>query len=135
MTREQGHRVAAIRTAGIADEKVILDPGLGFAKTAEQNWQLLAGLDRIDALGFPQLVGASRKSFLGAVLADERGPRPVGEREHANTALTTLLARPQKWGSVWGSRVHDVRATCDALAVLAAWSQHEATDSTRQERA
>ncbi len=121
--RELAERVAAIRAAGIADEQVVLDPGLGFAKQAGHNWDLLAGLGELADLGFPLLVGASRKSFLGALLADDDGPRGVEGREHANTALTTLLAAPQPWGRVWGLRVHDVRATTDALAVLAVWGR------------
>ncbi len=134
VVQELGERVASIRAAGIDPAKVILDPGLGFAKTAEQNWELLAGLGELHELGFPQLVGASRKSFLGALLADAHGPRPVTDREDANTALTTLLAQPQPWGQVWGIRVHDVRATRDALAVLAAWSQRSHPQTGRQER-
>jgi dihydropteroate synthase len=113
--RELGERVAAILEAGIARERVVLDPGLGFAKRGEHNWELIAHLDEISSLGFPLLVGASRKSFLGELLEDADGtPRPVGEREHANTALTVLLARR----GVWGLRVHDVRSASDALRVL-----------------
>lgn len=117
--RELEQRVDAARAAGIDDDRLVLDPGLGFAKTAEQNWQLLAGLDEIDSLGFPLLVGASRKGFLGRLLAGPDGePRPVDQREHAGVALSLLLAQR----GVWGVRVHDVRATTDALAV---WSRLE----------
>ena len=109
-------RVAAARAAGIDDARLVLDPGLGFAKTADHNWELLRHLDALDALGFPLLVGASRKRFLGALLADDRGePRPVDEREHANTAITTLVARH----GVWAVRVHDARAARDAIRVVA----------------
>jgi dihydropteroate synthase len=112
---ELADRVAAIRAAGIADDRVVLDPGLGFAKGATHNWQLVAGLDRLADLGFPLLVGASRKSFLGRLLADaDDRPRPVDEREAAGIALTVLLAQR----GVWGVRVHDVRANRDALRVL-----------------
>jgi dihydropteroate synthase len=112
--RELGERVAATRAAGIPDDRVVLDPGLGFAKRGEHNWQLLAGLDRVAALGFPLLVGASRKSFLGALLADADGqPRPVDGRDVAGHALTLLLAQR----GVWGVRVHDVRGTRDVLRV------------------
>ncbi|WP_211357177.1 dihydropteroate synthase [Nocardioides rubriscoriae] len=112
--RELAERVAAARAAGIADDKVVLDPGLGFAKRGEHNWQLLEGLDRVAALGFPLLVGASRKSFLGALLAAPDGaPRPVSEREVAGHALTLVLAQR----GVWGVRVHDVRGTRDVLRV------------------
>ncbi|MCB0909593.1 MAG: dihydropteroate synthase [Nocardioidaceae bacterium] len=111
---ELADRVAEIRAAGIPDDRVILDPGLGFAKTATHNWELLRSLDRLAALGFPLLIGASRKSFLGSLLADPGGtPRPTGDREHAHAALVALLAEHD----LWGLRVHDVRATRDALAV------------------
>ncbi|WP_372728228.1 dihydropteroate synthase [Nocardioides sp.] len=113
--RELGERLRAATSAGIAPERIVLDPGLGFAKEAEHNWQLLAGLADLAALGHRLLVGASRKSFLGALLADTDGvPRGVEEREHANTALTAHLARC----GVWGIRVHDVRAAHDALRVV-----------------
>ena len=112
---ELAARVEAILAAGIAPEKVVLDPGLGFAKRQEHNWELLRHLDAIQALGHPVLVGASRKSFLGRLLADRRGTvRPVDQREHANTALTVHLAGL----GVWGLRVHDVRAARDALRVI-----------------
>ena len=112
---ELAERVEAMLAAGIDPSRIVLDPGLGFAKRAEHNWALLRDLGPIEALGFPLLVGASRKSFLGGVLADERGPRPVDQREHAHTALTVVLAQR----GVWGLRVHDVRAASDALRVLA----------------
>ena len=112
---ELSDRVAAIRAVGIADERIVLDPGLGFAKLPEHNWALLRGLDRVADLGFPLLVGASRKSFLGQLLAGPDGvPRPVDDREAASLALTLLLAQR----GVWGVRVHDVRATRDVLRVL-----------------
>jgi len=110
--------------AGIDRDRIVLDPGLGFAKRPQHNWQLLADLAPVQALGFPLLVGASRKSFLGTLLASDGSPRPVGEREHANTALTVLLAQQQ----VWGLRVHDVLAAKDALRVLERLDQEEAHD-------
>ncbi|MFT4288988.1 dihydropteroate synthase [Nocardioides sp.] len=113
---ELEQRLAAAHTAGIAEERLILDPGLGFSKTAEQNWELLRGLAEIEALGPPVLVGASRKTFLGRLLAGSDGAlRPIGEREAAHAALVALLAER----GVWGLRVHDVRATRDALAATA----------------
>jgi dihydropteroate synthase len=113
---ELAARVDAMLAAGIAAERIVLDPGLGFAKRARHDWELLAGLDRVAELGFPVLVGASRKSFLGGLLAGPDGaPRPVDQREAANTALTVHLARE----GVWGIRVHDVRASHDALRVVA----------------
>ena len=99
-------------------------PGSGSPSTAEHNWQLLADLGPIKALGYPLLVGASRKSFLGTLLADADGnPRPVDDREDATTALSVVLARE----GVWGLRVHDVRSTRDALRVL------DALDTAREE--
>lgn len=114
--RELGERLEAVLAAGVPLERVVLDPGLGFAKTAEQNWQLLASLDAVEELGCPVLVGASRKSFLGSLLAHEGAPRPVDEREHAHAALVALLSVR----GVDSLRVHDVRATRDALAVAVA---------------
>ncbi|QCC78795.1 dihydropteroate synthase [Nocardioides daphniae] len=111
--RELAARVEAALAAGVREEQLVLDPGLGFAKTADQNWELTAGLDAVESLGFPVLVGASRKSFLGSLLAAPDGtPRPIAEREHAGVALSLLAQR-----GVWSVRVHDVRATTDALAV------------------
>ncbi len=115
VVRELGERVAAARAAGVDDDRLVLDPGLGFAKTADHNWELVAGTARLQELGFPLLVGGSRKSFLGSLLAGTDGtPRPVDDREAASTALTLLLAQH----GVWGIRVHEVRASADALAVL-----------------
>ena len=102
----------------------MLDPGLGFAKTAEHNWALLRGLGPISSLGFPVLVGASRKSFLGSLLAGSDGvARGVEDREHAASALHVLLAQE----GVWGLRTHDVRAAHDALRALARWNETEPT--------
>ena len=77
---ELGERVDAILAAGVAAERVVLDPGLGFAKGAAHNWELIRHLDEIGALGYPLLVGASRKSFLGRLLADPQGARQAGGR-------------------------------------------------------
>ncbi|GGO78390.1 dihydropteroate synthase [Nocardioides deserti] len=114
---ELSERLEAVLAAGVDPARVVLDPGLGFAKRGEHNWELLRDLDPITALGQPVLVGASRKSFLGRLLAaDDGSPRPVEQREHAHAAVVAHLARQ----GVWGVRVHDVRATRDALAVVAA---------------
>jgi dihydropteroate synthase len=122
---ELGERVEAARAAGVRDERIVLDPGLGFAKLPEHNWELLRRLDRLADLGLPILVGASRKTFLGRLLADpadpEGRPRPVDQREAAGVALSTLLAAGAGGTPVWGIRVHDVRAHLDALRVVAAW--------------
>ncbi len=111
---ELSDRVAAIRSAGIADEQIVLDPGLGFAKRPDHNWELLGRLGLVKELGFPLLVGASRKRFLGELLAEAGTPRPVGEREFAHAAIVATLALE----GVWGLRVHDVRATRDVLATI-----------------
>jgi len=114
--RELGERLAAVLAAGVPHERVVLDPGLGFAKRPGHNWELLGALDALRELDCPLLVGASRKSFLGSLLAVDGVPRPVDQREHAHVALVTLLALR----GVDLLRVHDVRATKDALAVVAA---------------
>ena len=115
---ELRRRVDDAVAAGVSIDRIAVDPGLGFAKTADHNWQLLAQLDALDRLGLPILVGSSRKSFLGTLLADPVGtPRPVLDREDANVALTTLAAVL----GVWGVRVHQARASVDALKVVARW--------------
>ncbi|WP_310253504.1 dihydropteroate synthase [Nocardioides sp. BE266] len=114
--RELGERLEAAEAAGIPRARIVLDPGLGFAKEPHHNWELLQQLDVLAGLGCPLLVGASRKSFLGTLLRHDGVPRPVGEREHAHAALVALLADR----GVDILRVHDVRATRDALAVAAA---------------
>lgn len=121
---EMGARLEAIMAAGVPLDRVVLDPGLGFAKTGDHNWELLAGLDEVARLGHPLLVGASRKGFLGALLRGTDGTsRPIDQREAAHLAVITMLAER----GVWGVRVHDVRATTDALA---AW-QAMTTGTTR----
>jgi dihydropteroate synthase len=108
------HRVEAALAAGVAPQSLILDPGLGFAKTAEHNWALLADLAGLIELGYPVLVGASRKSFLGALLAGPDGaPRPAPGREAATAAITALAAA----AGAWGVRVHCVPDNVDAARV------------------
>ncbi|WP_232247461.1 dihydropteroate synthase [Kitasatospora azatica] len=112
-------RIEALLAAGVKEEQLILDPGLGFAKTSEHNWALLGGLDALTALGRPVLVAASRKRFLGTLLADpETGqPRPARQRDDATAAVSALSAR----AGAWAVRVHDVAGTADAVRVVAAW--------------
>ncbi len=105
-------RVEASVAAGMARERIVLDVGFGFGKTLEHNLALLAAMPQFVALGFPQLVGVSRKSMLGAIL----GGAPVGERLHAGLAVAAIAA--QAGAAI--IRAHDVRATVDAMAVLAA---------------
>ena len=110
-------RVDAALAAGVAESQLVLDPGLGFAKTGAHNWALLAGLSSLVELGLPVLVAASRKSFLGSLLADSTGePRPVDQREDATTAITAHCAA----AGVWGVRVHEVRPAVDAALAVAA---------------
>ena len=111
-------RLDAARTAGIAEDRLVVDPGLGFAKTADHNWELLRRLPELGTLGAPILVGSSRKSFLGSLLAGPDGsPRPVLDREDANVALTTIATIQ----GVWAVRVHEVRASIDAVKVVTRW--------------
>ena len=107
--RELTARRDAAEAAGITD--VVLDPGLGFAKSADHNWALLQHLTALNGLGRPVLVGASRKAFLGRLLDD----RPAPDRDAATTATTVLAAQAR----VWAVRVHDVRGSADAVRVVA----------------
>lgn len=110
-------RLVELAAQGLSREQIIIDPGLGFAKQSLHNWSLLAHFDALQVLGRPVLVGASRKGFLGALLADERGDmRPADRRADATTALTSLLAAR----GAWGVRVHDVAGSADAVRVVAA---------------
>jgi dihydropteroate synthase len=111
---ELAARVDALVAAGVDTERLILDPGLGFAKRGEQNWQLLARLDVLEALGLPILVGASRKRFLGALLPEDAA---VEERDLPTAVVSVLAAQ----AGAWGVRVHDVSGTRRALDVLGAW--------------
>lgn len=114
---ELSARVDAALAAGVSSDALVLDPGLGFAKRAHHNWQLLRRLDALTALGFPVLVGASRKRFLGSLLADKDGvPRPPDGREEATAAISALVAA----AGAWGVRVHDVRRSLDAVKVAEA---------------
>ncbi|GGU92009.1 dihydropteroate synthase [Actinomadura cremea] len=112
-------RVEVVLEEGLDPSKVILDPGLGFAKnpTAGHNWTLLAHLDAFTSTGYPVLVGASRKSFLGKLLTDADGtPRPFGECDDATVAITSLVAA----AGGWCVRVHRVRPNADAVRIAAA---------------
>ncbi|HXT45590.1 MAG TPA: dihydropteroate synthase [Pseudonocardiaceae bacterium] len=111
-------QVDAAVLAGVDPGALVLDPGLGFAKKAAHNWALLGHLDVLTELGFPILVGASRKRFLGTLLAGDDGQaRPCDGRDTATAAVSALAAA----AGAWGVRVHDVAASRDAIAVAAAW--------------
>jgi len=115
-------RVAAAVAAGVDESLLVLDPGLGFAKTADHNWALLRALPALTGAsgdsgwGFPVLIGASRKRFLGSLLGDASGPRPAAGREAATTAISALAAE----AGVWGVRVHEAAPSLDAVRVAAA---------------
>jgi dihydropteroate synthase len=122
--RELAARRDAAVAAGVHPDRLVLDPGLGFAKLAEHNWALLAHLHSLRELGQPILLGASRKAFLGKVGRPDGGPpRPAAERDAA-TAATSVIAG---MAGVWAVRVHDVRSTRDALDVLEATSAQGGT--------
>ena len=107
-------RVDAAVAAGVSPEQIIIDPGLGFAKLPEHNWALLAGMKTLVSLGLPVLIGASRKRFLGELLANPDGaPRAEPLRDVATAAISFAAAE----AGVWGLRVHDVSSTADAVAV------------------
>ncbi len=110
-------RVEAVLEAGIAPDRVVVDPGLGFSKNAEHDLALLAHLDRLHRLGHPLLVAASRKRFLGRVLAGPEGTVPPARERDAATAAVSALAAQQ---GAWAVRVHEVRATADAVRVARA---------------
>jgi dihydropteroate synthase len=108
--------------AGVDPAKLVIDPGLGFAKTGQHNWALLHGLPKLVATGLPVLLGASRKRFLGTLLAGPDGtPRPADGRETATAVISALAVLH----GVWGVRVHDVRASVDARKVVEAWQGAE----------
>lgn len=115
VVRELAERRDAALAAGIAADRLVLDPGLGFSKTADHNWQLLQNWSVLEQLGHPLLLAASRKRFLGALLGSDEALRPATERDVATAALAALLAAR----GLWGVRTHEVQATADALAVAA----------------
>lgn len=117
--------VDAAVSAGVDPGQLMIDPGLGFAKTGQHNWALLHALPQLVATGIPVLLGASRKRFLGTLLAGGDGaPRPPDGRETATAVVSALAALH----GAWGVRVHDVRATVDALKVVAAWTAGSHTE-------
>ncbi len=125
---ELQRRTDAALSAGVRDEQLIVDPGLGFAKETSQSWTLLRRLDELQRLGYPMLVGASRKRFLGQVLAAQEGHDPVELRDDATAAVSALAAA----GGAWCVRVHAVKASAAAVRVAARW---RAPDSRSPDRA
>ncbi|MGW9021369.1 dihydropteroate synthase [Leucobacter chromiiresistens] len=133
VTRALAERASAAVAAGVDPGRIVLDPGLGFDKTGAQGWQLLAGLDEVRALGFPVLIGASRKRMLGEAIDGLAAPRsaaasagarsvaaaPAHDRDLATAVVSALAAE----AGAWGVRVHDVHGTRQALGVQSAWSE------------
>jgi dihydropteroate synthase len=115
---ELERRLEALVGAGVDADRIVLDPGLGFAKKPAHNWQLLARLNELLALGRPVLIGASRKSFLGALLTTADGTPPPPERDAATAAISALAAA----AGAYCVRVHEVKATLDAIRVAEAWT-------------
>jgi dihydropteroate synthase len=112
---ELSRQVETAVAAGVRPDRLVLDPGLGFSKTGEHNWELLRRLDVLIEMGLPLLLAASRKRFLGTLLTRPDGtPRPAAERDDATAALTGWAALR----GLWGVRVHRVRPSRDTLAVL-----------------
>ncbi|MFG2194815.1 dihydropteroate synthase [Streptomyces sp. NPDC048639] len=110
-------RMDAVVAGGVDPERIVVDPGLGFAKEADHDLALVAHLRELRALGRPLLVAASRKRFLGRVLASEDGsPPPARERDAATAAVSAIAARE----GAWAVRVHEVRPTADAVRVARA---------------
>ncbi|WP_239683932.1 dihydropteroate synthase [Leucobacter musarum] len=114
-------RARAAIAAGVDAAHIVLDPGLGFDKTAEQGWQLLARLDQLRALGFPVLVGASRKRMLGETIESLAAHAPGTESTHPRDLATAVVTALAAQAGAWGVRVHDVVGSRQALAVHAAW--------------
>ncbi|MGZ4436441.1 MAG: dihydropteroate synthase [Nocardioides sp.] len=117
---ELREQVVAATAAGIDPARIAVDPGIGFSKTAEQNWDVLAATERLHELELPVLVATSRKRFLGVLLAGEDGElRPPLERDDATTATSTLAAA----AGAWCVRSHTVRASLDAVRVAHRWAR------------
>ncbi|HEX6233954.1 MAG TPA: dihydropteroate synthase [Jiangellaceae bacterium] len=125
-------QIDAAAAAGIREDQIIIDPGLGFAKTGEHNWTLLYQLDRLLELGFPVLVAASRKRFLGTLLADPASDRerPPDGRDAATAAISTLVAL----AGAWCVRVHDVPGSLDAVKVARRWSDEAPSEGRARGR-
>ena len=125
VVKELSARLESVVAQGVPVERIVLDPGLGFAKEAEHNWALLHGLDQLVALGRPLLVGTSRKRFLGTLLAGPDGVPAPPEACDAATHATCVLAAA---AGVWCVRVHDVPGTLDAVRVADAWARAGGAD-------
>jgi dihydropteroate synthase len=116
---ELAERLEAIREAGVDLNRVAVDPGIGFAKNADHNWEVLRRLREFAVLERPLLIGASRKAFLGRLLADEETgePRPAVRRDDASAAVSALAAA----SGAWCVRAHAVAPSADAVRVARRW--------------
>ena len=117
VAQELTERVAKAEAAGIARDRLIIDPGLGFAKDIAQNWHLVARLDELEKLDLPILVGASRKRFIAGALEPNDAAGVSNQRRDLATAVLTALLLQRK---LWGVRVHNVATTLDAIKVVEA---------------
>jgi dihydropteroate synthase len=117
VAQELIERVAKAEAAGISRDRLIIDPGLGFAKDIAQNWHLVARLDELEKLELPILVGASRKRFLAGALEPQDASGVSNQRRDLATAVLTALLLQRK---LWGVRVHNVATTLDAIKVVEA---------------
>ena len=107
-------QVHAAVAVGVDRSRIAVDPGIGFAKTVDQNWPILKHLEVLEAEGLPILMGVSRKKFLGELLAKDGEPREMAGREAATTAISVLMAQRK----TWCVRVHDARSSRDAIEVV-----------------
>jgi dihydropteroate synthase len=117
---EMAEQLELALAAGMARDRIALDPGIGFSKTADQNWDVLAATEQLHDMGHAILIATSRKRFLGVLLADDDGTlRPPVERDDASAATSALAAT----AGAWCIRAHAVRPTADAVRVAARWAQ------------
>lgn len=112
---ELEERINSAIEAGVNPEQIIIDPGIGFSKLPEHNWELLRNIDRLSLLGYPILIGASRKRFLGELT----GASNPDEREAASIAVTAMVTK----AGVWGVRTHSVKPHRDAIATVEAFAK------------
>ncbi|MFM8752936.1 MAG: dihydropteroate synthase [Actinomycetota bacterium] len=112
---ELEERINSAIEAGVEPEQIIIDPGIGFSKLGEHNWELLRNIDRLALLGYPILIGASRKRFLGELV----GATSPDDREAASIAITAMVAKQ----NVWGVRTHSVKPHRDAIATVNAFAK------------
>jgi dihydropteroate synthase len=116
-------QIELAKAQGVKQSQIVIDPGLGFAKDLKQNWELVARLDELETLGYPILIGASRKRFIAGAIEPEDPAEASNDRRDLATAVLTALLIQRK---LWGVRVHNVVATEDAISIVS--SLHEAKE-------